>query len=134
MSPNHWFFIIVGYFLSALTVAALYFWLLFPVELIGRIDIAGMILLSPILFSLGALPVAGPFIYFAERKDIRRASAFAGAGVLASLVGTILMISLLGWEDGRFTKEFFPLAPIGAIGGLVYWAVAGRKSGVWKTL
>lgn len=54
-------------------------------------------------------------------------------GVLAlALTYGIDFAGYIGGPDGIFAREREVLAASGIAGGLVYWAVAGRKAGLWK--
>lgn len=65
-----------------------------------------------------------------------RSVVFYGAlgGVLAlALTYGIDFAGHVGGPDGVFPREREVLAASGIAGGLVYWAVAGRKAGLWKS-
>jgi hypothetical protein len=74
------------------------------------------------------------FVALAEGLGWRSFLIYAAFGALLALS------SLLGFgiydvpipADGLFTRAHEILAAGGIAGGLVYWAIAGRKAGVWR--
>ena len=97
------------------------------------------------LVAVLALPPAAAVSWYAERRGKRSALFYGGAGAVVSLVALGVYVTLLIWDDTsaeRFSSMggtngvaiaiaaaagFFAIA--GVAGGLIYWAIAGRKAG-----
>jgi hypothetical protein len=147
---KHLKFMLFGYWLAALTVSFLLLLWPNPKNTFRHADFISMLVFFSVLISAFAAPVAAPFIFFAERKSIRSALSFACAGVLAGLFSLVAVNSLTGWPDpqemseenalilfgvlsrGEITEWLLSIA-FGMVGGLVYWAAAGKRSGQWRS-
>lgn len=80
-----------------------------------------------VVTALYALPGFAVAVVLAERRRERRAWWFSLAGVLTAMVAV-----LIGSRGSGLLPEFATNAGAllgGALGGLAYWAVAGRRSG-----
>ena len=91
----------------------------------------------PAMFMIGAMMTAAygfpgwlVSVVVAERKQFRSRRYFAFAGVLDAL----LALLLAGRFQGLFPEIWLNLSCLagGFFGGLAYWAVAGKDSGIWK--
>jgi hypothetical protein len=74
-------------------------------------------------------------VVLAEGFSWRSVFIYAGFGVmlaLSSLLG-ITLHDVPVPTDGLITQERETLAAAGIAGGLVYWLIAGRKAGAWRT-
>jgi hypothetical protein len=74
-------------------------------------------------------------IVCAEAFSIRSLLFYALAG---GLLGAVLYFNYTGWSGRAFTaggfarRELEIMAAAGIVAGLVYWAVAGRRAGIWR--
>jgi len=125
----------------AAAAAAMTFALLLPgwSELIDRYpdqqSIAVMVALSAVFFSLYAMVPAMLMIAFAEGFRLRSVLFYCLAGAalaLGSAYGWDLRLPLSPDDDlgGRGVEI---MAAVGIVGGFVYWALAGRSAGAWRT-
>jgi hypothetical protein len=138
----HLFKVAIGY-LCAAFAAALVFWailkLSFPYNYVHHgvtqavlSDIRKMDFLTSIfsliqILALLALPVWFITVVLGELTIMRSVRHYLVAGVLGS---TPYLVMTFG--EGPPTFDIWLLAIIpGAIGGLVYWAIAGRLAGMW---
>jgi energy-converting hydrogenase Eha subunit A len=98
------------------------FWRDFPNLFLGGLTITALYALPGWLISVVA----------AEFRNERRRFWFAAAGVLTALLALFLagmgrgLMSMPAMFVGSLTGGFF--------GGLVYWAVTGKRSGDWRSL
>ena len=79
--------------------------------------------------------------FVAEIYRLRSAIFYMLGAVVISIIssfGLKLVLSLVMFQpkgESRLASGFFinwPLAAAGAVGGLVYWAIAGRNAGAWR--
>ena len=110
---------------------------------LGHHSISHILFLTKLTVLLGCI-LAIPLMIVAERKSIRRVTFFAASGLLVGLLfqlGTVwtawsLLSSnseMLKAQSFRLAADFLLAASFGGCGGLAYWALAGKKSGDWKT-
>jgi hypothetical protein len=77
--------------------------------------------------------LAIPAILFAEKRNIRGIMWFALSGMFTSLLGIELASDRLRFEN-IYQNIFYALVVTGGVaGGLLYWFIAGRYSGAWRT-
>jgi hypothetical protein len=140
---GHLFMILLGYALAAFAAAA-------TISLIARLpskspdpyywskvfsygpDIPGALLVGAYVVSIYAFPGWLVSVIIAEISKEQRAYAFAAAGVLTALLA--LYLADMGIEFTSMSVLSFGLLIGGFFGGLVYWAVAGKRSGHWRSL
>lgn len=102
-----------------------------------------LIMLSVIsgFIAVFALLPALAVVAHAEWKGIRACAYYSVLGVLVGIVGyAIAMVALRGFEAAHFPSstpgELSTLVSLiglpGFVAGLVYWAIAGRKAGLWR--
>jgi hypothetical protein len=75
------------------------------------------------------------FVALAEGFGWQSVFVYAGVGIalaLSSLVGFVFY-DLPVPADSMVTPEREALAAAGIAGGLVYWLIAGRKAGAWRS-
>jgi hypothetical protein len=94
-------------------------------------DIPGALLVGAYVAAIYALPGWLISVITAEIRRERRAYIFAAAGVLTALLA--LYLADMGIELTSMSALFFGMLIGGFFGGLAYWAVAGRRSGAWRT-
>ncbi|MGE0500989.1 MAG: hypothetical protein AB7I79_04930 [Rhizobiaceae bacterium] len=134
--------ILAGHVLSSLSVVPTVILLGWIIERTGPAPrdvldarIAGPAVIATVLVFLATLLPAGAAIVLAEWKGIRHWAFFACAGGLTALL-LLGLISLVPRPDDAAISRFFFLAFVGAglVAGLVYWSVAGRRSGAdwWR--
>src|SRR5690606_343195 len=84
------------------------------------------------LFGYHAFPPAMGFILLAEFAGFRDwlFHALAGAGVAAVAMG-LAWREWFGHPGGADTALALGLVACGMVGGIAYWLVAGRSSGLW---
>lgn len=90
----------------------------------------GIFAIASIVAYASALP--GLFlVVFAEMQRVRGWLYFTLSGGGVALAAVVLVIA----EPAEATRPALELAPVtivsGMIGGLVYWLIAGRRSGGW---
>ncbi len=95
----------------------------------GR-QLPGKLLFATYAVLIYALPGWLISVAVAEIRREKRSWWFAVAGVFASLVA--LFYAKMGEELSSMSVLFFAFLAGGFFGGLVYWAVAGRRSGGWR--
>jgi hypothetical protein len=140
---GHLLMMLLGYALAAVVAAAI-------ISLIARLpskspdpyywskvlsygpDIPGALLVGAYVAAIYAFPGWLVSVIVAEIKKEQRAYTFAAAGVLTALLA--LYLADMGIEFTSMTILFFGLLVGGFFGGLVYWAVAGKRSGHWRSL
>lgn len=92
-------------------------------------DVAALtIFIAPTIVALTLLPAA-LFVWWAEKRGVRRFIAYAGAGMAMAVLGSTVFF----WKvDGTtllgtvFRSTCFILA--GFVAGATYWLVAGRRT------
>ncbi len=94
-----------------------------------------MVTFGAIFVSAYALAPVLLVIVCAEAFSIRALLFYALAG---GLLGAVLYFNYTGWSGRAFTaggfarRELEIMAAAGIVAGLVYWAVAGRRAGIWR--
>jgi hypothetical protein len=137
----HLLFMLLGFALAALAAATIisliallpssssypYYWS--KVFSNGR-QVPGTLLLATYAVAIYALPGWLISVVIAEIWKERRWQSFALAGVFTALVA--LYYANMERELSSLSILFFGILASGFFGGLVYWAVAGRRSGDWR--
>jgi hypothetical protein len=139
---KHLFFMILGYALAVSLASAITVFIKFAPTVLPdngawgsaykALETLPVFLLFGALYTTGfALPGWLISIVIAERRMEQRKYWFGLAGIATA---TLAHLIALLWVGKIFAE---PLTIIGSIiggfaGGLVYWAIAGKKSGVWK--
>ena len=95
-----------------------------------RPDIPGALLIGAYVNAVYALPGWLISVIIAEIRKERRSFVFAAAGVPTALLA--LCLADMGIEIISMSTLFLSVLLGGFFGGLVYWAVAGRRSGDWR--
>jgi hypothetical protein len=136
------FVVLFAFVLACVAAAAVMtFALLLPgwSELIDRYpdqqSIAVMVGLSAVFFSLYATLPAIVIIALAEGFRLRSVLFYALAGAalaLGSAYGWDLRL-LRGPDDDLGGRGAEIMAAVGIVGGFVYWALAGRSAGAWRS-
>ncbi|MGD9866980.1 MAG: hypothetical protein AB7U38_03165 [Hyphomicrobiales bacterium] len=86
------------------------------------------------MFALAAMLPAAPALVYAERKAIRSLRIYAAGGaVLAPLSGLVYGLLFAGLDFQKpapsIALAWAALAAAGAVYGLIYWLIAGRRAG-----
>ncbi len=71
-------------------------------------------------------------ILFAERKTVRTARAYVAFGAILSVVALLGGLVLFTPPPGAGLVHALAFLVAGALGGLVYWRIAGRAAGLWR--
>lgn len=121
----------------------------------GPEGVSGLDTLSWILASLTVLPIVGAAAFLPSLALIVAAELFrwrnvllfvavgGGIGLLAGAAPFPAVGSYMGVDDGEIIQaageapsdpDPFRFAVAGLAGGLAYWVIAGRRSGVWRDL
>jgi hypothetical protein len=146
---DHFAAVIVGYLVAAVAVAFSKFFLLTSPR-IAATDIFALSLYLSLFIAVVGLPVFLPWLVFAETKEIRKPIPFAMAGAVAGAFGQFAINVLLAppnayaaeIQNGTYfvvpgfwleTWDNLTTCFSGVLGGLTYWAIAGRHSGSWKS-
>lgn len=128
---------IVGYIVACIACAAVQVgFVLPPSELLiadsGRLTAAAI---WTVLAALHSAVFAAPFalvgLVLAERKGIRRVGYYAGVGTGIAALGLAAQLVYLGLDQPLMVLAHMLAAFLsaGALGGLIYWLVAGRFAG-----
>ena len=134
-------FVVLFAFFAASIVAALVLTLgLLPAEFDELTPMPGAhagfglaVAFSAVLISGYALIPAMLFIAIAEGFRLRSFLFYAGFGaVMALLIAYGSNFSIDGSAYPFVGRELEVFAAAGIAGGLVYWALAGRKAGAWR--
>jgi hypothetical protein len=94
-------------------------------------DFPAMFAVGLMMTAMYGLPGWVISVVTAEVRGERRRFWFGLAGVLTALVAQMLS----SWRNFTIFSDMFMTAAIltgGLCGGLVYWALIGRRSGSWK--
>jgi hypothetical protein len=91
---------------------------------------AAVSVFAALFIAVFAFPVLLITAAFTEWRAIQRPSVYAFAGMLAAIP---LLIAKSADEPNKLAFWLMGLFA-GLVGGLVYWAIAGRRSGNWKQL
>jgi hypothetical protein len=139
----HLFIMILGYVLAVLVASAITVFMIFAPTVFPADgawgsayrtlrDLPGMFLFGAYFTAVYALPGWLISVITAEVRNERRKYWFGVAGLLTA--------ALAHFIDNQTTTSFSqPSIFIGSLvggffGGLVYWAIAGKHSGAWKTI
>jgi hypothetical protein len=87
-----------------------------------------MAIFFAVYIAIFALPAALPTIILTERKGVRSPLTYAATGAMAALIGCAIYV-LVVEDAGSITAAWIFVAP-GTVGGLTYWALAGRNAGI----
>ena len=95
--------------------------------------LSGFVLLGIKLVAVVALLPAMAIIIYAERRGIRSALFYGAAGaVVPQLVGVVFLILMLSTNPqmDAFAVPVWVMifGPPGLVGGIAYWAIAGRRA------
>jgi hypothetical protein len=88
---------------------------------------------SIIIFSVGFLP-AMLAIALTEGLALRSAVVYGviGAGLSLAMAYGLDFAGYIATVEGDLARNREVFAAAGIAGGLVYWAIAGRRAGAWK--
>ena len=150
MPIEHGLRMLFAYAVASLIVVIIFFVVVDGSRVFLHPEIVVMTIVYSALVAMIASPISALFLFFAERKRICSVIPFAVAGLFAGLFALSLDNTLLGRPSademdmmnatvlfagvtrGEFRVDLIYLV-LGTIGGLAYWAVAGRYSGKWKS-
>ena len=127
---------LVGFLLASLTCAVVHvLFVLPPSDYVGNPDyLAAIGVWVPLAFLHSAV-FAAPFalvgLMWAERRRIRHWSYFIGIGAVIAAIGFAAQLAQLGTGQPSMVLGYSLAAFLagGVSGGLMYWAIAGRKTG-----
>ena len=136
---------IFAFFLASIVAAAVIWYGIFGPELSG-VGFTGEKGILGLLVGAGSLALAGSalgpalvLIVIAEGFGIRSVFfyAIAGAAIALFLYYGIGFDTSIGerWQssEGFFAREPEIMAAAGIAAGLVYWLIAGRRAGAWRS-
>jgi hypothetical protein len=93
--------------------------------------LTGAVMMALVLatwIAIFALPTALAVLIATEQKGIRSPLFYTATGIFAALIGYAIYLLVLGDLAG-ITAVWILIAP-GIVGGLIYWALAGRNAGM----
>ncbi len=139
----HLMFMVLGYILAVLVASAITVFILFAPTIFpdngawgsaykAWRDLPGMLLFGAYFTAIYALPGWLISVVVAELRNMRGKYLFGVAGILTAMLAHLVDNWMAG---GMFsTPMIFGGSLVGGFcGGLVYWAIAGKRSGAWKS-
>ena len=96
----------------------------------------GTAVIAWVVTALGAIPTALPAIIYAESLEVRRFKFYAVCGVLAAMIAFLLFAVYVGEFPSVLVSALVSgaLLVAGLVGAGVYWSIAGRTAGEWRSL
>jgi hypothetical protein len=139
----HLLFMILGYALAVLVASAITVFVMFAPTVLpddgawgsayrALRDLPVLLIFGAFYTALFALPGWLISVVTAEYRKEQRKYWFAPAGLATSILAHLIALGFVGKIFAEPLTVFGSLIG-GFCGGLVYWAVAGKTSGQWKS-
>ena len=109
-----------------------------PLDLPTVAALSGSGAILAVRLMVAMLPPAVLAIALTEASRMRRAAVFAVFGALSGLWPLLAGLMPWGWTDGARSSlsdavQVIAFMGIGALSGLLYWWIAGRSAGRWRS-